>query len=240
MPVLIDAGTGRPQHLDALAAVLGGSPLRRVLVTHNHSDHASGAPALAARYPGVSFAKIPWPAKDPRYEVRWEPLADGDRIEAGDTALDVVATPGHAPDHACFWERESRSLFCGDLAIQGTTVVIPASAEGHLSRYLASLQRVIDLEPERLLPGHGPIIEEPVSYLRHYLAHRREREEQVLEALRSGLADPDAIARAIYRGLPAHLLPTARDSVLAHLHKLREESRARVDHGVWTVSAETT
>lgn len=63
-PVLIDAGTGDSRHLDALDDALGGVRLARVLVTHNHSDHASGAPAIRERTPATRFAKAPWPDRD--------------------------------------------------------------------------------------------------------------------------------------------------------------------------------
>src|SRR2546425_7909916 len=101
-PVLIDAGTGEARHLDALESALGAMRLATVLVTHAHVDHASGAPAIAERMPDARFAKMPWPERDAGYAVAWHSLADGDRIEAGDTTVMAVHTPGHAPDHLCF------------------------------------------------------------------------------------------------------------------------------------------
>ena len=61
------------------------------------------------------------------------------------TRLMAVHTPGHAPDHLCFWHEASRTLFCGDLAVKGTTVWIPANLQGDLPAYLASLERVLAL-----------------------------------------------------------------------------------------------
>src|SRR5215510_12571606 len=82
---LIDAGVGHPQHLADLAQYLAAERCRldHVLVTHGHADHASGAPALAARHPSAAFAKYPWPEEDSRYVVGWRSLADGDRVEIG-------------------------------------------------------------------------------------------------------------------------------------------------------------
>ena len=234
-PLLIDAGSGKDRHLDDLAAALGGERLARVLVTHAHSDHAAGAAALAERMPHVRFAKMPWPERDRLYEVAWEPLADNDVVEAGDDELVAVHTPGHAPDHLCFWHRESRSLFCGDLAVAGTTVVIPASGGGDLGSYLASLERVLALEPARLLPAHGPVIDRPGAVLRGYLAHRREREEQVLAALAAGDTSPDEIVSRVYVGLDPALASMARDSVMAHLLKLERAGRVRRSLGGWTI-----
>ena len=82
-------------------------------------------------------------------------------VEAGDDLLRAVHTPGHAPDHLCFWHEESRTLFSGDLAVKGTTVYIPPNLQGDLADYLASLERVRALQPARLLPAHGPVIDDP-------------------------------------------------------------------------------
>ena len=129
-PALIDAATGEPRHLDALAEALDGRSLARVLVTHGHPDHASGAPGLASRWAGVAFFKMPWPERDGEYAVDWRPLADGELAPAGGRGLRVLHTPGHAPDHLCFFDEEDGTLFCGDLLIQGGTVVVPASLRG--------------------------------------------------------------------------------------------------------------
>jgi glyoxylase-like metal-dependent hydrolase (beta-lactamase superfamily II) len=236
-PVLIDAGTGEARHLEALRAALGATALSTVLVTHGHVDHASGAPAIAESMPGTRFAKMPWPQRDTKYPVAWERLEDGDRIEAGDTTLVAVHTPGHAPDHLCFWHHATGTLFSGDLAVQGMSVVIPASAGGDLDAYIASIERVLALEPLRLMPAHGPVIDTPATLLNNYLAHRREREEQVLAALTAGPSSPDTIVAGVYRGLRDSLVAMARESVVAHLLKLQRERRVRQrDDGTWELT----
>jgi glyoxylase-like metal-dependent hydrolase (beta-lactamase superfamily II) len=233
VPVLVDAGTGQRQFLEDLSAALGGARLARVLVTHGHPDHAGGAVALAARMPHARFAKMPWPDRDGSFAVNWESLRDGESVEAGDEEVTVVHTPGHTPDHVCFWHRRTGTVFCGDLAVQGSSVVIPASSGGDLAAYLASLERVIALQPVQLLPAHGPVVEDPVSLLRQYLAHRREREEQVVAALRAGDTAPEAIVVRIYDNLPGPLVEAARESVMAHLVKLQREGRARQEGDGW-------
>ena len=181
-PVLIDAGTGRAGHLDALFAQAPDGPAV-VLVTHGHPDHASGAPAIAARAPRARFAKFPWPDRDALVAVSWTALADGERLDTGAGPLEVVHTPGHSPDHVVFWHTPSRTAFVGDLLVQGSTVVIPASHGGSLTQYLASLERVAGLRPARALPAHGPVIDDPLGLIAHYVAHRLHREQQILEAL---------------------------------------------------------
>ncbi len=230
---LIDAGTGDPRHIDALERALAGERLAQVLVTHAHADHASGAPAMAERMPGVQFRKMPWPDRDLKWPVSWQPLADGEVVSAGDTSLVTVHTPGHAPDHVCFWHEETRTLLCGDLAVKGTTVWIPSSLKGDLSDYLASLERVLRLNPQRLLPAHGPVINEPHKLLRAYIAHKLEREAQVLDALGRGDTNPDAIVARVYAGLKESLAPMARENVVSHLVKLAREGRATSDDNGW-------
>ena len=76
------------------------------------------------------------------------------------------------------------------------------------------------------LPGHGPAIDDPQTILSGYLEHRRQRERQVLDALRAGHATVQAIAESIYDGLAPALMPAARENVRAHLEKLKTEGRA--------------
>jgi ribonuclease/clavin/mitogillin len=231
-PVLIDAGVGQPEHLDAIAAGASGG-LADVVVTHAHSDHAAGAPALQSRWPSARFSKLPWPERDT--EVVWTPMADGDTVMTGAGPLEVLHTPGHSPDHIALWHAESRTVFVGDLMQLGTTVFIPASAGGNLVDYLASLNRLLQLAPVRAWPAHGPVIEDPLALIHYYLDHRRQREEQVLAALADGLATVEAITDRIYTNLAPALTPMARESVLAHLVKLEEERRARRAGPSWAL-----
>ncbi len=233
-PLLVDAGVGDARHLDAIAAALAGRSLARVVVTHHHSDHVKGIGAVAARWPGALLLKCPWPERDAGDDVRWVPLADGEELPAGDGRLRVVATPGHAPDHACLFDPVSRVLFGGDLLVSGGTVVIPPSHGGSLAQYLASLERVAALAPARVLPAHGPVIEDPAALLARYLAHRREREAQVVQAIARGPCDLDAVVAGVYADVPADLAGAARENALAHLVKLEEEGRAARDEaGRW-------
>jgi glyoxylase-like metal-dependent hydrolase (beta-lactamase superfamily II) len=217
-PTLIDAGVGAPAHLEAIARAVEGRELSRALVTHGHADHASGAPALKARWPNVELAKFaPWDG------LPWRALDDGDRIAAGDSLLTVIHTPGHALDHVCFWNPDTRELFAGDMLSLGTTIMIPAGRGGGLRAYLESLERLAALGPARVFPGHGTIIEKPMELIAEYLAHRRMREEQVRQCLAQGLTDAGAIVERLYPDLPAGLVAAARATIEAHIEKLRED-----------------
>jgi glyoxylase-like metal-dependent hydrolase (beta-lactamase superfamily II) len=220
LPALVDAGVGAPAHVEAIADALGDRPLARVLVTHGHADHASGVPALRARWPALEVFKWPLPG-----EAGVSSLKDGDALAAGDDQLIVLHTPGHAPDHLCFWNSRTRALFAGDMVISGTTVMIPAGRGGNLRDYLASLGRLATLDAARIYPGHGPIIDAPARIIDEYLEHRRLRERQVLACLRDGVSDVDAMVTRIYPELDETLRPAARLTIEAHLEKLRDEGR---------------
>jgi len=223
--MLIDAGVGAPGHLADLAAALDArhARLTHVLVTHGHADHAGGATALAAAQPDAEFLKHPWPEEDHRFPVAWRALCDGDQVQAAAENITVVATPGHSPDHLAFWHEASRTMFTGDLVALGTSVMIHASRGGNLADYMHSLERVLTFNPVVLLPAHGPRVENPQALITAYLEHRRQREQQVIAALRAGHTTVEAIAESIYHGLDAALMPAARENVCAHLEKLAED-----------------
>jgi glyoxylase-like metal-dependent hydrolase (beta-lactamase superfamily II) len=225
---LIDAGVGDPRHLDRIRHELADhrAGLSDVLVTHAHSDHASGAAALHRAHPRARFHKYPWPQEDPKFDVPWRFLRDGEQRLAGAAAVVALHTPGHSPDHIAFWHEASGTVFTGDLVIAGASVMIHTSGGGDLQQYLASLTRIRQLKPRRLLPAHGAEVTDPDTLLAQYIAHRQQREQQVLAALARGHQTVESIAESIYHGLEPRLVPAARENVLAHLRKLRREGRA--------------
>jgi glyoxylase-like metal-dependent hydrolase (beta-lactamase superfamily II) len=233
-PALIDAGVGQHSHVEAIAAAAADGP-SHVVVTHAHSDHIAGVEFISRRWPHTRFSKFPWTDRDAGYAAAWQPLGDGEVVRAGDVELEVVHTPGHAPDHIALWEPSSRTMFSGDLVVPGTTVVIPASMEGSLADYLRSLERILAMAPARLMPAHGSPIEDPGAILREYLEHRRQRERQIIAALQTGDDTVDALVSRIYEGLKPALVPMARESVLAHLRKLQDEDRVTLDGDRWAL-----
>lgn len=212
-PVLvIDPGPDDPRHLEAVLERAGS--IEAILLTHHHPDHAPGASRLG------QMAAAPVMAASPAGRER--ALEDGMAVDAAGVSLRVVAAPGHTPDHLVFFARDARALFTGDAVLgRGTSVIDPP--EGDLAAYLGSLRAMQDLGPRVIYPGHGPVVTDPATTLREYVEHRRQREEQVLAALRDGARTPEEMVPSIYAGYPAELFPAAARSVLAHLIKLEQE-----------------
>jgi glyoxylase-like metal-dependent hydrolase (beta-lactamase superfamily II) len=205
-PALVDAGIGDPGHVEEIARALNGAPLVRVLITHGHPDHVSGIPALRARWPALVV--VQGPLAGPAQSVD---------VPAGDGVLEIVATPGHAPDHLCFFDRGSGDLYCGDMARRGGTIVIPSSQGGNLREYIASLEKIRALAPRRLLPGHGPVIDDPAALIDEYIAHRRMRSAQIAALAAAGVRSIDEIVDTIYPGISEALRRGAIETVRAHL-----------------------
>jgi len=235
---LIDAGVGDARHLDDLDRALTRhhAKLSDVLVTHAHTDHAAGAEAVRQRHPSARFHKCPWEEEDLKYAVEWRPVRDGDRFLDGASTLVALHTPGHSPDHLAFWHEASGTVFSGDLVVAGGSVVIHASGGGDVREYLESLNRLRALRPRTLLPAHGSPIDDPEDVLAQYVAHRLRREQQVLDALAGGHRTVESITESIYHGLHPALAWAARESVRAHLLKLKQEGRAREEETshTWT------
>ena len=235
---LFDPGASDAAEQSRLFDVLDGQHaagrrLRGVVLTHHHPDHIGAAAACAARY-GVPILAHPWTAEALRGRIDVQQLVnEGDCLDLGTTPdgeglwhLQALHTPGHAPGHLCFWEPRYRLLFAGDMISMLSSVLIPPPPEGDLAIYLDSLRRLQSLPARLLLPAHGSPSARPAFVLEQALAHRREREEQLLQTLSTGSRTVPELAMELYRGLPAELMRFAEMQIRAGLHKLQGEGRA--------------
>jgi glyoxylase-like metal-dependent hydrolase (beta-lactamase superfamily II) len=144
--------------------------------------------------------------------------------------LRAVHTPGHESGHCCYYDPERRWLFTGDLILgMGTTIVAPP--DGNMTEYLASLRRLLDLDLDCLLPGHGPPIEHPYDKINEYLEHRLLRERQILAVLGAGPTQIPTLVERIYVDLHPGLRFAAALTVRAHLEKLIIEGAVREEPG---------
>jgi glyoxylase-like metal-dependent hydrolase (beta-lactamase superfamily II) len=221
----IDPGPDEPSHLDAIlaAAAAAGGRVTAILLSHSHPDHRPLAAALARRTGAAVRCLDPGRGDDGAV-----PIADGARVHAGTLTLEAVHTPGHAADHLCFFDADSGALYSGDHILSGMTTVV-APPDGDMSDYMASLERVRRLRPRVIHPGHGPRVDDALALIDEYLVHRREREAQVVRAVRErgGGVAPIDVVPDIYGAYPRELWPFAAMSVQAHLDKLVREGRAR-------------
>jgi glyoxylase-like metal-dependent hydrolase (beta-lactamase superfamily II) len=223
--VVVDPGPAIDDHVTRVVRACGGRAVELVLLTHTHADHAEGARAFADR------AGAPLAALAAGWASPGAPdLAGGAPLAAAGVALEPLPTPGHAADHCCFLLPAERAAFTGDHVLgRGTTVV--EWPGGDMAAYLRSLELLLDRDLERLYPGHGPPVGDPRARVEGYLAHRREREAQVLAALEAGDRTPAEVVARVYADVDPVLHPAAELSVRAHLVKLVAEGRVRAEDG---------
>ncbi|MGH8923667.1 MAG: MBL fold metallo-hydrolase [Acidimicrobiia bacterium] len=208
--LVIDPGPRLAGHEAAIVAALGERKPLAIVVTHSHEDHAPLANVLARQYQVPAYGHAPGPEFAPDLT-----LAEGDRLRVGGSELLVLATPGHSDDHLCF--QIGRILFSGDHIMGGSSVMVE-----DLTRYLESLRRLRPLRLERIYPGHGPEIDNPDEVIDWYLAHRLQREREIVAAMEAGATTVDEIVEIVYRDVDPSLHPLAAVSVAAHLRKLEE------------------
>ena len=203
---VVDPGPADEDHLEAVRAAADG-PIEGIALTHGHPDHAEGAPALAAMAGGVDVV-LP---------------SEGQRVGP----FDVIATPGHAPDHVCL-VLDARIAFAGDTVL-GRGSVFVGPGEGSLAAYLDSLRRLRSLNLDVICPGHGPYVEDPAAKLDEYVEHRLERERLLVAALDAGARDEAAMLDHAWPDVPPELRHAAGLTLRAHLEKLVQEGRLPAD-----------
>src|SRR5262249_20152018 len=117
----------------------------------------------------------------------------------------------------------------------GTVVIAPP--EGDMNDYLASLRRYLELPRlTALMPGHGPVVADARGRIEEYIAHRHDREAQIVNAMRSGARAVSQIVKAVYTDVPEAMHQLAELSVLAHLEKLVAEGQARRAENEFTLT----
>jgi glyoxylase-like metal-dependent hydrolase (beta-lactamase superfamily II) len=214
--LVIDPGPLDEAHLRRVLALVEerGARVVQTILTHGHLDHAESAQRFA------ELTGAPTRAVGRGHDD----LGDGDVLRAGGLELRVVATPGHTSDSLSFALPADHALLTGDTVLgRGTTVV--AHPDGELAAYLASLERIAALTGggavTTILPGHGPVVPDASAMVEFYRVHRRERLEQVRQALADGAQGVEDVVERVYAAVPREVWPAAALTVAAQLDYLR-------------------
>jgi glyoxylase-like metal-dependent hydrolase (beta-lactamase superfamily II) len=165
-----------------------GKPITTILLTHAHGDHVGSVDALHAALPD---AAVIISERDSRYLDKVMTLDPGEpqaklsgsypgiktkptrTITPGETvgSLEVIASPGHTPGHVSFLDPRDGTLYSGDTfstlggvatsAKVNPRFPLPALATWHRPTELKSAKALRALDPKRLAPGHGKVVENP-------------------------------------------------------------------------------
>jgi glyoxylase-like metal-dependent hydrolase (beta-lactamase superfamily II) len=243
---LIDPGPVDPAHEAALMAAIAGRPVSAILLTHTHRDHSALAKSLGKRLGVPLWFGGPHRLSRPlrRFEINpirnscdWDlvpdrTLHDGETIEAGDLNLSVHATPGHCANHLAFGVVGTDILFSGD-HVMGWNSTLVSVPDGSMADYFASLDKLIALPYRRYLPAHGGEIADGPAHAAALHLHRQMRNEQLLDAVRSGARTLGAVVDIIYPTQPARVRLAARMTMMAHVEYLEGLEQLRVRRGMF-------
>lgn len=199
---VIDPGPDEDVHLSAVVAAARalGEPAGLAL-THDHMDHSEGIESLQIKLGGLPLLRF------------------ADRPAS---PFEVIETPGHAADHLVFTIGEV--LFSGDLILGQSSTIVPPGG-GTLIAYLESLQKVIELDPKLILPGHGEPINDAVAAVIAQREHRLKRERDLEAALADQLYDREALLDRVWSDVPDALRIAAHVTMQTNLEKLDLEGK---------------
>ncbi len=242
---VIDPGPNDDAHFDAIMRATANETISHIFITHTHIDHSPLAGRLKAETGAEIAGCAPLviedsgPRADASFDRDYAPdrvLQHGQSIAAGDWTVSAVHTPGHTSNHLCFALEQEKALFSGDHVMGWSTSVV-APPDGDMRAYMNSLKLLLDRDDMVYYPTHGAPVERPQRLVRGYLAHRRQRESQIVKQLEGGAkAIPDMVA-AMYAGIDKGLHPAAGRSVLAHLLDMEARGRVARTGEEWTLAA---
>lgn len=233
---VIDPGPDDPSHVAAILDAVRGEEISHVLVTHTHADHSPASRAIAAATGAtiVGYGPHPVGADDDAEEhgdtafVPDTTVRDGDVVAIGDHEVDCIHTPGHISNHICYADRSTGVLFPGDHVMGWSTTVV-SPPDGDMALYLENLRRLLGRDDRTYFPTHGPRIDDPRPFVAALIAHRQERDRQILAQLAGGPRTIAELVEVLYAEVRPELHVPAARSVQAHLIALCGHGEVALD-----------
>ena len=226
---VVDPGPDDAAHIDELMAA-AGAPIRRIVVTHDHSDHSGAAGRLAEKTGAELVGAAPAAGRSPYRPDRL--LVDGETVLTAAGRLQAIATPGHTAGHLSFDLIGSGLLLSGDHVMGwSTSLVVPP--DGRMADYMASLDRLAAVGHRTYLPGHGGLVPDGPARVEELKRHRLTREAAILRALDGKARTLREIVAAVYIGLDPALADAAAASVEAQTDWLEERRLVRRTGDRW-------
>lgn len=232
---VIDPGPRDQRHVDAILAATQGERITSILITHTHNDHSPATELLLEHCDARTYGFGPHGAgKNTEDDVVVEEGGDmafrpdeyvqhGDFIGDGDWEVECVYTPGHTSNHICYRLGGESVLFTGDHVMGWSTSVI-SPPDGDMASYMNSLQLLLERSDATYWPTHGPSITKPQAHVKAFVAHRLEREDQIIEQLKQRRHHIAEMVPIMYRDVDQRLHAAAARSVYAAaLYMLQKE-----------------
>jgi glyoxylase-like metal-dependent hydrolase (beta-lactamase superfamily II) len=147
---LVDIGTDSSiaKEIETIYTGIGKKPVDKIIITHEHFDHAGGIGEFKLIYNAKVYAFKKFEGVD-------EVLKDGQVVRVGDRDFEVIHTPGHSSDSICLYCEEDGVLFSGDTPLR---INMPGGA--YSIEFLEALEKLMRLNIKTIFPGHDPPIKE--------------------------------------------------------------------------------